>query len=241
MSALTSLAACVAIAASHYGVAPARIDATLRAAQAEAAPGRIGVMGIPDAWMPYLKTYGFDVAKVRANACENVVAGAWILATTDRIAQAQARWAESAKNLPARAQPWQFTVRWIASKAGISPALLNAVIEQESGWNPDAVGPQTRSGERAVGLMQIMPSTARALGIDPHDPMQNLWGGAWYLANLARGYGGDVALALAAYNAGPTAVAKYGGIPPYPETKSYVPQVIRRAWRYADASNAGGK
>ena len=234
--AIASAAVCVAIAASHYGIAPARIDSVMRAAQAEPAPERVGVMGIPTAWMPYLKTYGFNIAKVKTNDCENVIAGAWILATTDRITKAESRWGADVKHLPEKARPWQFTVRWVAGKAGISAALLDAVIEQESGFNPFARGPRTRSGERAIGLMQIMPSTARKLGIDPYNPAQNLWGGAWYLANLIRGYGGNVALALAAYNAGPTAVAKYGGIPPYRETQSYVPAIMRRAQRYADAS-----
>jgi soluble lytic murein transglycosylase-like protein len=225
----------VALAASHYAIAPTRIDAAIAAAQAQSRSDRIGPMGIPSQWMPYLRTYGFDVAKVNNDACENVIAGTWILATTDRLNQAQRAWASGSHNLPNRAKPWQFTVRWIAGKAGVSPALVNSVIEQESGFNPVALGPKTRSGERAVGLMQIMPSTAKKLGIDPYDPAQNLWGGTWYLANLLRAYGGNAALALAAYNAGPGAVSKYGGIPPYRETQNYVPTVIRRAQQYAEA------
>ena len=120
--------------------------------------------------------------------------------------------------------------------ASAKPGALH--IEQESGLNPGALGPRTKSGERAVGLMQIMPSTARKLGIDPYDPAQNLWGGAWYLANLLRAYAGNAALALAAYNAGPGAVAKYGGIPPYRETQNYVPTVIRRAEQYAEVTSS---
>lgn len=237
MPTITSIATCIAIAASHYGVSPSRIDATIRAAESTQVSGRIGPMGIPTAWMPYLKSYGFNVAKVQTDACQNVIAGAWILATTDRISKSEQRWAGDVANLPARAQPWQFTIRWIADKAGISAALLNSVIEQESRFNPDAIGPKTKSGERAIGLMQILPSTAKELGINPKDPVQNIWGGAWYLANLARSYGGNIPIALAAYNAGPGAVAKYGGIPPYKETQAYVPSIMQRAQYYADASN----
>ena len=237
MSMLASIATCVALAASHYAVAPSRIDAVIRAAQASPSPSRFGVMGIPQPWVPYLKVYGFDPNKLRSDPCENIVAGVWILAATDRIKRLEAQWATDDNKLPARARPWQFTVRWVANKARISPSLLNAVIQQESRFHADAIGPMTRSGERAIGLMQIMPSTAAALGIDPSDPAQNLWGGAWYLSNLVRGYSGNIALALAAYNAGPAAVARYGGIPPYQQTEHYVPAVIRRAQRYADSKN----
>ena len=235
MAGLVTLASCVALAASHYAISPTRIDAAITAAQAQSSADRIGPMGIPSQWMPYLRTYGFDVSKVNSDACENVIAGTWILATTDRLMAAQRVWASESHNLPERAKPWQFTVRWIAAKAGISPSLVNSVIEQESHFNPDALGPRTKSGERAVGLMQIMPSTARKLGINPYDPVQNLWGGTWYLANLLRAYAGNAALALAAYNAGPGAVSKYGGIPPYRETQNYVPTVLWRAEQYAEA------
>lgn len=236
MTLLASLATCVAIASAHYGVEPNRVDQILRSNQTQDSPDRVGVMGVPDAWLSTLHAYGFDVNKVRTDACENVVAGTWILAATDRAQKAQARWDAEAKHLPQRAVPWQFAVRWVATQSGINPSLLNAVIEQESKFNPHALGPMTKTGERAVGLMQILPSTAKSLGVDPYDPMQNLWGGAWYLSNMIRGYGGNIALALAAYNAGPGAVARYGGIPPYRETREYVPSIILRARRYADAT-----
>jgi hypothetical protein len=231
---ISTLAACVALAASHYGVAPARIDAVLQAAP-HPTEHRIGPMQIPSQWLPYLHRYGFTVTGVSTDACENVIAGTWILRATDDLAARERAWARGARALPARAAPWQSTVLWISARAGVDPALVNSVIEQESHFKPNALGPVTKSGERAVGLMQVLPSTAKGLGIDPYNPVQNIWGGTWYLADLLRLYRGNAALALAAYNAGPSAVAKYGGIPPFRETQLYVPTVLSRYAQYADA------
>jgi len=100
--------------------------------------------------------------------------------------------------------------------------LIRAVIHQESGADPSAI-----STAGAMGLMQLMPGTARAYGVDnPFDPAQNVAGGAAYLSDLLRRYHGDVKLALAAYNAGSGAVAKYGGVPPYAETQNYVRSIL---------------
>jgi soluble lytic murein transglycosylase-like protein len=106
-------------------------------------------------------------------------------------------------------------------KYGVSPALLAAVAKVESNYNPGAVSP---AGAR--GLMQIMPGTARGLGVNPLDPSQAVDGAARLLAKNLRTFGGSVQLALAAYNAGAGAVRKYGGIPPYAETQAYVPKVL---------------
>lgn len=94
--------------------------------------------------------------------------------------------------------------------------LFARLVQQESGWNPNAV-----SHKGAVGLAQLMPQTAKALGVDATDPYQNLEGGARYLARQYREFG-SWRLALAAYNAGPEAVKKHGGVPPYEETRNYV-------------------
>jgi soluble lytic murein transglycosylase-like protein len=111
----------------------------------------------------------------------------------------------------------------VARTYGLDSALLHAVISVESRYRSDAV---SRRG--ALGLMQLMPRTARHYGVaDPLDPLQNLHGGAKYLRYLLKTYNNDVSLALAAYNSGETAVAKYGNrIPPYRETKQYVPRVL---------------
>ncbi|WP_041527291.1 lytic transglycosylase domain-containing protein [Paracoccus aminophilus] len=104
----------------------------------------------------------------------------------------------------------------MAKKHGIPEDLFLRLVQQESGWNPGA-----RSVKGAHGLAQLMPGTAAKLGVDPADPYQNLEGGARYLRMMYNTFG-SWPLALAAYNAGPAAVAKYGGIPPYQETKNYV-------------------
>lgn len=103
----------------------------------------------------------------------------------------------------------------------VPATLVQAVIAQESGGDPSAI---SRAG--AMGLMQLMPGTARAYGVsNPFDPAQNVAGGAAYLHDLLTRYHGNLMLALAAYNAGSGAVAKYGGVPPYAETRGYVSSV----------------
>ena len=110
-----------------------------------------------------------------------------------------------------------------AQQYGISPALVDAVMWQESRYNQKAV-----SSAGAIGLMQLMPGTARNLGVNPHDPWQNVFGGAAYLRNQLDLFNNNVPFALAAYNAGPGAVIKHGGIPPYAETRNYVSVIMRR-------------
>jgi len=118
---------------------------------------------------------------------------------------------------------WRARVADLAVKYDISPALLEAVVWQESRWNPVAVSP---AGAR--GLAQLMPGTARMMGVDPDDPNANLEGGARYLREQLDRFGGDIELALAAYNAGPERVTKSGGIPPIRETQLYVASIMAR-------------
>jgi len=119
-----------------------------------------------------------------------------------------------------------------ARRHSLDPDLVQAVVAVESGFRPDAVSPKG-----AQGLMQLMPYTARALGVkDSFDPAANLDGGTRYLRALIERYGGDVTRALAAYNAGEGAVARHGGVPPYPETLAYVRKVLERAKAEVPAS-----
>jgi soluble lytic murein transglycosylase-like protein len=109
-------------------------------------------------------------------------------------------------------------------RQGVAPELLRAVISTESANVPCAV-----SDKGAMGLMQLMPATAKAMGVaDPMNPSDNLRGGVRYLSELLARYRGDVTLALSAYNAGPGAVDRFGGIPPIPETQNYVTEILKK-------------
>ena len=119
-------------------------------------------------------------------------------------------------------------IRGAAQRYQLPESLVRAVIHTESNYYPHAV---SRAG--AMGLMQLMPKTAGRLGVvDASDPRQNVYGGCRYLRLLANRYGGDMVLVLAAYNAGAGNVEKYGGVPPFEETRAYVRSVLRRFYAY---------
>ncbi len=121
-----------------------------------------------------------------------------------------------------------------AAKWGVPLSLLSAVAKQESAYNPLAV-----SSAGAQGVMQLMPATATQYGVtDPFDAAQNVDAGAHLLSDLLKRYNGNTALALAAYNAGPGNVSKYGGIPPFPETQQYVSRILGNVG--PDSGNVGG-
>jgi soluble lytic murein transglycosylase-like protein len=124
--------------------------------------------------------------------------------------------------------PYQSLIAAAAKKYGLDPALLAGIVKQESNFNANAKSPAG-----AKGLTQLMDSTARGLGVtDPFNPEQSLDGGARFLSGLMTEFHGDQTLAVAAYNAGPAAVKKFGGIPPYEETRTFVPKVLGYAAQF---------
>ena len=129
--------------------------------------------------------------------------------------------------------PYAAEIDAAAAKYNVDPALLRGLIRQESNFNANATSP---AGAR--GLTQLMPGTAAALGVDPSVPAQAIEGGAKYLRQQLDRFGNDPAKALAAYNAGPGAVQRYGGVPPYAETQNYVRKVMGYAAEYRQAAPA---
>ena len=132
---------------------------------------------------------------------------------------------------PGANTPYATEIDAAAKKYNVDPALLRGLIRQESNFNPNAGSP---AGAR--GLTQLMPGTAAALGVDPSVPAQAIEGGAKYLRQQLDKFGNDPAKALAAYNAGPGAVQRYAGVPPYAETQNYVRKVLAYAAEYRQAA-----
>ena len=139
----------------------------------------------------------------------------------------------TSSSLPA-GTPYAAEITAAATANGVDPALLAGLVKQESGFNPSAGSP---AGAR--GLTQLMPGTAAGLGVNNVlDPVQSLNGGAKYLKQQLDAFGGDVTKALAAYNAGPGAVQRFGGVPPYAETQNYVRVVQANAAAYRAGSSS---
>ncbi|MCR5834118.1 MAG: lytic transglycosylase domain-containing protein [Selenomonadaceae bacterium] len=117
--------------------------------------------------------------------------------------------------------PIEDIIMQTAAEYGVDPKLVKAIAIAESNMNQEAISPVG-----AVGVMQLMPETAEDLGVDPYDKSDNIVGGTRYIRQMLDTFDGNVPLAVAAYNAGPGAVKRYGGIPPYSETKNYVGKVM---------------
>lgn len=134
-------------------------------------------------------------------------------------------------NTPLHLKSFQGSISKAANRYRVDPALIRALIHAESAFKPNAKSPVG-----ALGLMQLMPGTASDMGVvDPLSPDQNIGGGVRYLAELMQNNGGSISLATAAYNAGPAAVARHQGIPPYEETRTYVRRVKILHNRYRKA------
>ncbi len=124
-------------------------------------------------------------------------------------------------SMAAKAAPYARLIQRYAHQVRMSPTLVTLMIHEESRFNPTAVSPKG-----AKGLMQLMDAVSEELGVDPFDPESNIRGGTKHLARLYRAFGGNLKLAIAAYNVGEGAVRKYGGIPPYDETQNYVSRIM---------------
>jgi len=169
----------------------------------------------------------YEAATAQSRKAQAMLA---ILKVTDRPARAAFCPGERQERVPRAVRPHPASgdiarlVRELAPEYRLDPNLVLAVIEVESGFDPKALSPKN-----AQGLMQLIPETASRFGVaDVWDPEQNLHGGMAYLRWLLDRFDGDLKLALAGYNAGPKAVERHGGIPPYSETQAYVERIIRR-------------
>ena len=161
-----------------------------------------------------------DVMEVGASGYSWVAGGPAAPAPSAAVAALPADPAPSSAPVPPR---WQPHVAALSTRYDLSPALIEALVWQESRWNPAATSPKG-----ARGLAQLMPGTARHLGVDALDPAANLEGGARYLRQQIDLFGGDLEKALAAYNAGPGRVQKAGGVPRIAETQAYVAAIMGR-------------
>lgn len=161
-----------------------------------------------------------DVLEIGTNGARWIAGGPSQASAPDSAAPFQTLVPQESSLAPVE---WRAEVAAVAARYDISPALLEAVVWQESRWRPNAI-----SSAGARGLAQLMPGTARQLGVNPDDPRANLDGGARYLKTQLDAFGGDIVKALAAYNAGPGRVQRAGGVPKIRETQQYVAAILNR-------------
>lgn len=239
------LALCLQRAGQAYHVSPSYFrqmmasETALEHRNSGGAASRIGITGIPRTWLPIVamqvsfRNEGLTAQRIASDPCAAIYAAGWIKSfmTGFTLFQAQMMaWKNHGEGarLMAKEKPWNKMIVYASRLVGVPVPLIEAVISQESGFNPYAVSPTG-----AIGLMQLMPATARRMGVtNPRDAEQNIFGGTVLLRRLLHRFKGNLPLVLAAYNAGSGAVLDYGGIPPYRETQAYVPDVISlyRAW-----------
>ena len=202
------------------------------AALAVAAPARADVLEIGEGGVAqWVSGPQASVAPVAATAVAAPSALAEVPADLAQVPEAAvADAARHASVIPARYQP---LVAQLSARYDLSPALIEAVVWQESRWHENA-----RSPVGARGLAQLMPGTARDLGVNPDDPAANLEGGARYLRQQLDRFDGDLERALAAYNAGPGRVQQAGGVPRIRETQAYVAAIIGRLSSHSLSSHS---
>ena len=226
--------ACVGSIATTYHLPVAVIEQEMKRA---AGSGKgIGPMRVPSQWLPVLAVYHFPVELVRTKPCWGVAAGAWILAVERRFRSH----GPVGSNTEISAIPTiPVAYRRIAVRAGkhygVPVPLIIAVMAEESGFHAHA-----DSSAGARGLMQLMPATAERFGVtNPFNAKQSIWGGTAYLAELLDRFHHNLRLTLAGYNAVAEAVVRWHyQVPPYRETRTYVPQVIARMSRMTAKASA---
>jgi hypothetical protein len=191
--------------------------------------GLLKVMSV--AWEMTPMSHLMRLSETAAEFVGGLFGGAEAVGRSHRLGQQGPEGAAVPGAWTGEAYPWQSLIESTAARHGLQPALLRALVEQESGFNAGA-----RSDAGALGLTQVMPGTGAEMGfsvVDLMDPAKNLEAGAQYLARQMEKFG-STELALAAYNAGPGAVQGHGGIPPYAETQDYVPAVMRNLAKYSE-------
>lgn len=227
------MALCIAEASASYNVTQDRIKEVIATGlPAGRSDGvRVGVMGVPITWLPLFENAGISAEKIQDDPCQNIMVGAWIMAYQDQIIVQQQRYSHPEaisgvyKKLSVKRALWSSVVHEASQLTGVSEKLIHAVISVESRYEPRAISPKG-----AIGMMQLMPKTARMLGVNPYDPIQNIYGGAKYLARLIKQFKGNTQLAVASYNAGAVAVVKHGyKVPAFRETQNYVVDVMSMA------------
>lgn len=174
-------------------------------------------------WLGAAGPAGADVLEIGAGGATWIAGGPAVATGPARAAAEIGDPALTTITPDAGPAAWRAHVARLAARYDLSPALLEAVVWQESRWNAQAV-----SAAGARGLAQLMPATGRQLGVDWRDPVANLEGGARYLRLQLDRFGGDVEKALAAYNAGPGRVERAGGVPAIRETREYVAAIMAR-------------
>ena len=185
---------------------------------------------VPQATQPATSAASFSSQLASAQGAATHIAAAPTGATVATAAPTTTIASTGVSELP-QGTPYGAEITAAAKANGLDPALLAGLIKQESGFNPNA-----GSGAGARGLTQLMPGTAAGLGVsNVLDPVQSINGGAKYLKQQLDAFGGDVTKALAAYNAGPGAVQRFGGVPPYSETQNYVRIVQANAASFRSA------